>query len=302
MSDARFINPIGMIGMVDTSLVDRLNDETKAKQSLQDDGDDSPKYTVAVETELFMGEEKQTLEGRYKALTNKANDNQIFAIVGDGYLVIQHDDVVDTIDEALDDLNMKPVSQINEMSEGGRIHGDMFFPDHYVDVTGRGDVINLRISFDNSYDTSTGVRMNFGAFHPTTQALLYIGERYSNFYHKHTRGLNKDEMTTDIKKGAEIFQDKISKMFQGMATTPVNFAQVKDFLDERADKKLKDDVPVKYLNFVNDSITSGTQTMWDLFITYSKVLGDKCDSIDARKKHSLTFLSMFVKASNENRI
>lgn len=300
MSNEKFIKPIGMIAMVNTGLINQLNDETKARDFCQDN-DDEPSYTVAVETELFLGDDKNSLKGRYKALTNKSNENQIFSIVGDGYQVIQHDEVVNTINDALEDLNMVPTSRIEELNDGGRIHGEMVFKDHYVDVTGMGDVINLRVSFDNSYDCSTGVRMNFGAFHPTRKVLLYIGERYSKYYHKHTKGLNKVEIATGISKGGEIFQDKIGAMFKGMATTTINFAHVKSLLEEKVDKK-SSDIPAKYLNAVCDKVNSGTRTMWDLFLTFSEVLSDDCDSIDARGRHALKFLAMFNKAVNENRI
>ena len=196
---------------------------------------------------------------------------------------------------------MTPVTRIEEMNEGGRIHGEMIFNNHYIDVTGDGDVINMRVSFDNSYDCSTGVRMNFGAFHPTKKILLFIGERYSKYYHKHTKGLNKHEMAEGIKKGGEIFQEKISKMFKDMAATPVSSLNVKSFLEEKADKK-SSGIPVKYLNSVSESVTSKTGTLWDLYLIFSEVLSTECDSIDARGRHALKFLSLFNKASKENRI
>jgi len=254
------------------------------------------KYTQAVETELFLGRNKLSLAGSYKALTNKKNPKQIFAIVGEGYEVIQHDEVVNTIQDAVEDLNLNPTTKIKEMNEGGRIHGEMIFHSHYVDVTGDGDVVNLRVSFDNSYDCSTGVRMNFGAFHPTKRIMLFIGERYAKYYHKHTKGLNKHEMASGIKKGGELFQNRILKMFQDMANTNVDYQKVKALLEDAADKKTSG-IPQKYLSSVQDALGWGTHSLWELYLTYSEVLSSECESIDARGRHALKFLSLFTKAS-----
>jgi len=286
-----------MLHMLDTNALDRLSDETKAKEL---NGETEPKYTVAAETELFQGDDKESLQGRYKSITNKANESQIFAIVGDGYKVIQHDEVVDMINDSLSELNMKAESNIFEMKGGGRIHGEMIFKEHYLDVKNDGEIVNMRLFFDNSYDCSTGVRMRFGAFLPRRNAFLYVEENmFGRFYHKHTQGLNKHEMGKDIEKGGKICQEKLSAMFRGMASTPVNFAHVKTLLEEKIGKKY---IPDKYLVAVNDAVKSGVGTMWDLFIVYSEVMSVQTDSVDVRSEYSLKFLSMFTKAVNENRI
>ena len=77
----------GLLHMVDNKLMDKLSDETKAQDGFNDDN--QPKYTVAMETELFLGDDKESLMGRYKALTNKKYPSQIFSIVGHGYEVIR---------------------------------------------------------------------------------------------------------------------------------------------------------------------------------------------------------------------
>lgn len=281
------------------SLLQRIQNEGQVKSL--DVTEDKANYTVAVETELFLGDDLHPLNGRYKALTNKDNEHQIFAIVGAGYQVIQHDEVVDTINEAVEDLNLNPLTKIKEMNEGGRIHGEMVFNEHYVDVTGSGDVINLRVSFDNSYDCSTGVRMNFGAFHPRKKILLFIGERYAKYYHKHTKGLNKYEISQGIKKGGELFQNQVSEMFKNMASTPVRYQDVKVLLEDCVDKK-STSIPAKYLNAVSDAVNHTTQNLWDLYLTYSEVLSSECESIDARSRHALKFLALFNKARSNNLI
>jgi hypothetical protein len=228
----------------------------------------------------------------HKAVVNKNDDEQVYSVVTDSYKVVQHDEVIDTIEKSLKNLNLHYEKKVSELNEGARIRVEMIFPEIQIDL-GNGDVSRFRATFDNSYDCSTGLRLDIGAFRLICTNGLYVGEKWGSYYHKHSKGLSIGMLEKSVKKGVEVFQTKVKGMFEDMAQHGITPMQARSFLDDCLEKKL---IANKYLEGMKNRLDFGADveiisegqvnSKWFLYNLISEELTHKCSSIDVQRRYS----------------
>ena len=218
---------------------------------------------------------------RFKGLVNAENVGQIFNVVGKDYKVAQHRTVVDTVTGAVDDLKLKVEADVAEISDGARIQVQMVFPEIQLDM-GTDGMINMRMTFDNSYDSTTGLRLEVGAFRQLTRCIFFVGEKFSSYYHRHTKGLSIPDLEDTISKGVETFQTRIKAEFEMLAKTSLpDLLAVKAFLKQCIEDKT---ISVKYLEKMVDTVDNAKPTtLWKLYNMVCEVLSNEGLSVDRHR-------------------
>lgn len=242
------------------------------------------KYTEAKAIPIFN--EKQTQLEKYRAIVNKENIDQVFAIATKGYQVIQHDQLVDAVNTALTSISLKNNTRVTEMNEGARLHVDINFPDNKLVVN--SEDVSLNIAWDNSYDLSTGLRITISA-QDNRGIKYYVPKSYASYYHKHTKGLEISKVEKSLKEGIEVFDKKVSSYFNELVTSVTTSDKAIVWLD----KCIEDEViSKKYLEEMRDvlaqrktfSIKNKEVTnLWSLYSLISEVLG-KSEASQASKQ------------------
>jgi hypothetical protein len=214
-------------------------------------------------------------EGK-KGLVNEANEQERFEIVGVGYKIAQHDEVFEIVDKALNDLQIVHKTSTLEMKEGARLRIDLKFPE--IVHTIAEEKIQLWATFDNSYDQSTGLRLEINAYMERTEANLYcsevISEKLNRYYHRHTKGLEVGMLEGTISKGIEIFQSEIGKEFNQLAATTITGMGAKAFISDLIENK-SCKTARKYLDMISEAITNAEDrltTAWALYSLVSSIL------------------------------
>ena len=117
------------------------------------------------------------------------------------------------VDDALQDRNLLANPLIREMNQGARIHIELNFPNITLDVEENGQQVKLCCTYDNSYDGTTGLRLQIGAESPYHGGFLYVGgvvrSSEENYYHRHTKGVNVTKFGDKLEKCINSFQNKI---------------------------------------------------------------------------------------------
>lgn len=229
---------------------------------------------------------------KHKGIVNVADADQIFDVVGIDYKIAQHDEVMETIEKSLVDLGFTNTQNVKEIDDGARIHINIRFPEIKLDVLGTGDYIHMRASVDNSYNSTTGLRLDVGAI-KKDDVYLYVGERFSHYYHRHTKGMNLTNLEDSIRKGIETFQTKIKAEFENMASTVVDPLAISGWLNKLMDDKTKK-IPVKYLEKIKDifsTVRASITNVWSLYNLVCEVLGGEELSLDRRKQLCQTMLN-----------
>jgi len=261
------------------------------------DNNGSNKYPVAVEVKVKYilpdGSQDIDTSDRYKGLVNKENDKQLFAIVGAGYKVAQHDEVEKTIIDTVESQKIRYELKSMLMNEGARLYTDLIFPDLKIDMNGQGNFLNMRVTFDNSYDQTTGLRLNIGAFIPATRTIIYLGESFSMSYQRHTKGMNVSNLAETIQKGVNTFQNKVRREFESMVATKVDIVLLREWC--RAEVQAKEDstdyqlpIPAKYFTMIKNSFDRTTITnVWEAYSLVCGILTLECDESNGEKRMSV---------------
>lgn len=216
----------------------------------------------------------------YKNVANEENEQESFSMVKNGYHVIQHEDVFNTVKEAIEDKNLNAIVRPHRDYNGdsGRLHIEARFPDISVDVENNGIQAQMFCTYDNSYDGTTGLRLGVGATIGNT-VLWVEGARY---YHKHTKSVSVVEFEKQLEKGIKAFQDQIKNHFKAMFATKVTQVGAETFLDDAMNIK---GVSKKYVEAVLSKVKQSTiKNKWQLYKIVCEVISDNSSSIDVRDR------------------
>lgn len=245
------------------------------------------KYTQAKKIPLFN--EHHTQLEKYRGIVNAENIDQVFAIATKGYQVIQHDELVETVEKALTEINLKNSTRTVELNSGARIHVDISFPDNTLKIN--DNTLSLNIAWDNSYDLSTGIRITVsGQDHKGTS--YYIPESYASYYHKHTKGLSMDKVKESLEKGINSFDKQVSNYFNNLVNTTTTIDKAIVWLD----KCLEDEViSKKYLEEMRKVLEERKAftikdkeitNLWGLYSLISEVLSKSQASLESKQSYA----------------
>lgn len=240
------------------------------------------KFKRAKEIDIFDADGKQWVG--QKGLVNEADTLDRFGIVGVGYKIAQHDEVAEIVEKALEDLKIEHNTDTLELKNGARVRINLKFPE--ITHTIAGDKIQLWAAFDNSYDSSTGLRLEINAYIPVYNSEVYCSEivtdELNRYYHRHTKGLEVGMLDGTIAKGIELFQTKIGKEFEDLYNTELSPSSARVFIQElMEDKKVK--TAKKYLNLILEGISDRVTNAWTFYTMISSILTKEVESIDVRK-------------------
>ena len=250
------------------------------------------RFVVAEEMQLFDADGRAIT--RWKGIVNQDNTEQMFSIVGQGYKIAQHDEVMDAIQNSVEELELTHEERVLTLNSNARIHVIMQFPKIDMALT-NGEKFTMRVTFDNSYDSTTGLRMNIGT-QTSKGYFLLSSEQFATYYHRHTKGMDVVNLKKKLVKGIKVFQDKIATQFQTMLDSKLDVATVLNFLDKSIKEKV---ISVKYLEMIENKLSQdSTENVDNQFALYSmiaEVLTAQVESVDAQKRHMETMYNLVKK-------
>ena len=192
---------------------------------------------------------------------------------------------------------------------GARIKINTIFPDVKIeiDTAQEKDILSMNLYYENSYDSTTGVRMIIEA-RRKDGTLFVIREKLGSFYHRHTKGLDLIAIKQKLEKGVSKFLNEIQKQLQRLADTPVSklgaSLHFTKYLSESSKAKLnkKDDddyvkndtdkIPAKYIEMVLKELNKESvvvNNIYDLYGIISMILTKEISSDDTRRQHANNF-------------
>lgn len=246
-------------------------------------------FRVAKKIDLFKKDENGNLvDWKMKGIVDAENGGY-FNTVSEGYNIVQHDELVKIVNDALVDRKLNAVTKIDDKikDNGSRLHIEMTFPDIALDVEGNGQQIALRLTYDNSHDGSTGLRLQVGARSPNSDGFLWVGGLVKaleeNYYHKHTKNVNVAEFEKKLDKGIESFQTKIKDHFLGMFKVKITNEYAETFLDACYNLK---NISKTYVDELKSAAAKATlKNKWQLYCLICDVLSKEASSLDVRDRH-----------------
>jgi len=217
----------------------------------------------------------------YKNVGNEENEQESFSIVKNTYRIIQHEDVFNTVQEAIEDKNLNAEIRPNRFFDGngGRLHIEVTFPEITLDIENDGLQSQLYCTYDNSYDGTTGLRLSVGA--KRGNAILWLND--SRYYHKHTKSVSVKAFEDSLEKGIDSFQTKIKGHFMGMFKTPTTETAALDYLENCIGVK---NISKTYVESLISKVKQSTiKNKWQLYCIVCETITKEASSIDVRDRH-----------------
>lgn len=159
------------------------------------------------------------VNGKWNVVTND-DTGEILAVHKDKYRLQKNADIFGAFDESLagNNLDLRGMTVKDELAySGGRAIRTYRMPAHRVDI-GNGDVVDLMLKVQNSYDGSRRFGMTFGAFRVLCSNGLVIGDTMLDVRAKHTTGLDIATVTDKLSDAIEVFEQSSGQWAQWKET------------------------------------------------------------------------------------
>jgi len=155
------------------------------------------------------------IEG-YKAICDPAQD-LVYAIVSDEYKLVQHQEVLNVIDQiCLDHPEWgDPTRSVYLSPNGARKKAVWRFPDIQFEIR-PGDVVNPTIEAFSSFDTSLAQHITLGGFRLVCSNGAVIGKMLAEYKRKHTSTLDLNIAGMTIDLGMQSYS-KVAQLWQSYA-------------------------------------------------------------------------------------
>lgn len=171
---------------------------------------------------------------KHKAIVN-AETNQLIAVVGTGYNVVQNNEAVPKYEEALFKSKLDTTGMQRKVSsshDGARTVVTYTFPAHEMEVA-EGDNMYLQSTFLNSYDGTWKLGSLLGALRLACTNGQVVHDSYSSYFGKHTKGLDVDDVVRKLERSLDVYMDN-AELWRQYPKTQVSIADSERILESLA--------------------------------------------------------------------
>lgn len=159
------------------------------------------KYLFPVtERKVFVeGEDSKIIPyPEYKAIVREDN-GKLISIQSDSYKIVSNAEIIKPLMEQLSTLdNRWYIDQTHSFVTDKRMRLQITFPDMTFN-DGRSDIA-LSLFLHNSYDSSEGVRMYWGAIRGICSNGMVFGKVLAKYYRKHTQGIQLNLLKEQVEQ------------------------------------------------------------------------------------------------------
>jgi hypothetical protein len=263
------------VAPTDNTIIEAIMEVSKAVE------DNKSAFTRAGDLQIFDSEGRHLKD--YKAIVNEEKHERVFAIVSKGYKIVQHEEVVQAVEESIKGLELESENRVKHLDDGARIRFITKFPKIKVEIDQKP--YYMQMFWDNSYNLTTGVRLILGVFSPGGYT-LYLDNKLANFYHRHTKGLDLNKLSRAIKSGMATFMDGVKEEFEKMIATPLTMDKALNFLDTCIEEKV---IATCYLETLRNELrkmpADELDSQWVLYNLINQVLDERVKSLDTKERH-----------------
>jgi hypothetical protein len=166
---------------------------------------------------------------------------KLISIQNDTYQIVSNAEIIKPLMEQLHELDSKwIIDPSHSFVKDQNMRLQITFPDLTFN-DGRSDIA-LSLFVHNSYDSSEGVRMFFGAIRGICSNGMVFGKILAKYYHKHTKGIPLNNLKAQIEATYEqipIISERI-QILQNLNVNKSLNESVEKYLGKRVSKYVKE--------------------------------------------------------------
>ena len=180
--------------------------------------------------------EKTYLSGDYKAIVRE-DTNELISIVRNSYRIIPNEVIISKLLNELERFDSPyRIDPSHSFVSNEKMRLQVTLPE--FTMTDKDSEIALSLFLHNSYDTSEGVRMFFGAIRYICSNGMVFGKVLSKFYARHTKGFDLENLRESLSRSYELIpgiQNRIGELESRPVTSEMK-ADVETHLGKRIAK------------------------------------------------------------------
>lgn len=194
---------------------------------------DFPTHREALLVDL-NGDEVDT---GFDSILRTDGDPESLAVVSRKYRQIPHTEVLDYFDRVTEGMGEREVVSHQFPLNGARFYAKIRLPEQKFEFRagGRTETLDLMITLRNSYDATTALRLDFGAYRLVCTNGLMIGSSFFRHRQIHLTEIDYGKLRDQFQGQAENFAEKVSPIFESMGETEVTESFLQD-LEKRLKK------------------------------------------------------------------
>jgi len=232
------------------------------------------KLTGAVKVPIYN--EHGKLIPNFVGIADADDNDKVFKIATDKYALVQHSDVRNVTVNAMEKLGIKH-DLVRTTDTGKRMYLEFDLPTIKHDVgKSVGDIVNLRVGIGNSYDCTSGVRLDVYGHRLVCSNGMWVNQAFGSFYGRHAYGVDLDEITKQIKHAILIFEKDFCGLMEKYVEEPFDQYRAVEFVNSCKEAKI---LPVRTMDAIaglvehrNGADTGELKTKWDLYNSITEAI------------------------------
>ncbi len=159
----------------------------------------------------------------------RTDTNKVLGVHGSKYTAIKHDDVVNSILDAVADAKVSKDMdcKIDVLEDGAKMRGSILFNDLVIEPD-VGDYVRFQVLFYNSYDGSWSFQQSARGFRLWCKNGCADTDTIAETISKHTKGISVEASASKITAGVDAFFKK-KEIWQEWMKTPVSRQMAEEF-------------------------------------------------------------------------
>ena len=250
-------------------------------------------FTPVVEKTIFTDTGLQQIVcPTHKAIVVEGTNRPI-AVVSKNYKLVPHGHLITEVEKNLAEQGVNFSPKYVLPKAGARLFATYVFNDIKADIQS-GDGINLQLILKNSYDGSSCVSFDIGAYRMACSNGLVVGKTFAVIKKRHTKNMELPEIIIEMQRLIVGFDDQVGT-FRRMAEVTVGPAEAQDIItqiietDKQFPKSYDAAVRVALGNEEKFADTTGKPlSMWSLYNAFTYPTSHQMEKKSPERAYSLS--------------
>ena len=135
------------------------------------------------------------------------------SVVSSKYALVTHEESFRSFTDAVSVLGKRHLESYDIYNDGSSVHSKWRFPEHQIDI-GNGDLVDLQLSVNNSYDLSCALNVIFGGFRLLCSNGMVIGRELTKERFIHLGNIDTGAIKNQLLESAEVAMAEMKRRIQ----------------------------------------------------------------------------------------
>jgi hypothetical protein len=202
----------------------------------------------------------------------REDTQEALSVVSDSYTIVPNKEVISKAREAFERLSLPTVEDFRTTKNGARLYAEFVIPSIEIEVK-KGDVVQMKGIFHNSYDTSKSYTLAVGGYRLVCSNGMMIGEELFRVRRKHIGEINVAELVHEVERAVGTYQEEVLPYWQNLAQLEIPMVRLEERLETAVEERI---LPKKFAARALESVTQSdsrdhadSASLWEVYNAFT---------------------------------